>query len=312
MKTIDLGLIKGEKGDRGEQGAAGAQGLQGVQGVRGVQGVQGEIGKSISLKMGSCTFVETKEEAGAELYNDGDGVYILNLRLPKPIDGGGDMKMMYYDKNDRREDIYEYIDKNAMTLEGGEFRGSVYLKGEPEAEREAATKGYCDEGDSAVKKETNEILESLKECDAFIKRDVDGAIIFSEDEILINPGINASESDISEEEVIIDSKLFTIDFGQERTWVYMQVEFEEREVKATTTGSGYAGSLKLSLLNEQGTEMTVVKSGGTNDVPERYYNIKTPGKYKIRLILTGKGTVPVTSYSIKLNKVTCVCEERCF
>lgn len=140
--------------------------------------ISGENGESVTIKMGEAIFVDVPEEAGAEFLREGNE-YTLNLKIPKPI-GGGDMKMAVYDKEGIGCDLFEYINKNTLTKDGGEFTGPVILNEAPTREMQAAPKKFVNDEDDKIYKTIKNLVEKINDSQFMIYRDGNGAPQYEE------------------------------------------------------------------------------------------------------------------------------------
>lgn len=78
---------RGEQGPKGEPGQNGQDGAQGPAGAPGRDGQNGKDGATPSLKFGTITSVGPDQPAKAELIDNGDDSYTLNLTIPRGAKG---------------------------------------------------------------------------------------------------------------------------------------------------------------------------------------------------------------------------------
>ncbi len=279
MKTIDLGKIAGAKGDKGD---------------------------GIKLKMGECILVDTKEEAGAELLQN-ENEYTINLKIPKPIDGGGDMKLSVYDKEGKCTDIFAYIKENAMTLEGGEFKGSIYLKeGDPTNDREAASKSYVDKKRLESKSDLALLIDAINKSDLVVERDTSGQFVMYE-AVTIPINVDIQNKEIEPvEELILDLAEFEIDEGMHQ---YLRIEAIDLNMAFETENppNQYWGEYirkNLYIENENGE--------GVGNIVKK---IQTPGKFiaKVKMRYANEnGTMVrrIAEYTLKCKEFKIYLEKR--
>lgn len=78
---------RGEQGPQGEPGQNGQDGAQGPAGAPGRDGQNGKDGATPTLKIGTITSVDPDQPAKAELIDNKDNSYTLNLTLPRGAKG---------------------------------------------------------------------------------------------------------------------------------------------------------------------------------------------------------------------------------
>ena len=78
---------RGEQGPQGEPGQNGQDGAQGPAGAPGRDGQNGKDGTTPSLKFGTITSVGPDQPAKAELIDNGNNSYTLNLTIPRGVKG---------------------------------------------------------------------------------------------------------------------------------------------------------------------------------------------------------------------------------
>lgn len=78
---------RGEQGPKGEPGQNGQDGAQGPAGAPGRDGQNGKDGATPSLKFGTITSVGPDQPAKAELIDNGNDSYTLNLTIPRGAKG---------------------------------------------------------------------------------------------------------------------------------------------------------------------------------------------------------------------------------
>lgn len=89
-ETDFLNSLIGARGERGQQGEPGQNGQDGAQGPAGAPGRDGQNGKdgaTPTLKIGTITSVDPDQPAEAELIDNKDNSYTLNLTLPRGAKG---------------------------------------------------------------------------------------------------------------------------------------------------------------------------------------------------------------------------------
>ena len=89
-ETDFLNSLIGQRGERGPQGEPGRNGQDGAQGPAGAPGRDGQNGKdgaTPTLKIGTITSVDPDQPAKAELIDNKDNSYTLNLTLPRGAKG---------------------------------------------------------------------------------------------------------------------------------------------------------------------------------------------------------------------------------
>lgn len=86
-ETDFLNSLIGERGEQGPKGEPGQNGQDGEQGPQGQPGLNGKDGATPSLKFGTITSVAPDQPAKAELIDNKDNSYTLNLTLPRGAKG---------------------------------------------------------------------------------------------------------------------------------------------------------------------------------------------------------------------------------
>lgn len=86
-ETDFLNSLIGPRGEQGPQGDPGKNGQDGAQGPQGQPGQNGKDGATPSLKFGTITSVAPDQPAKAELIDNKDNSYTLNLTLPRGAKG---------------------------------------------------------------------------------------------------------------------------------------------------------------------------------------------------------------------------------
>jgi len=86
-ETDFLNSLIGARGEQGPQGEPGKNGQDGAQGPQGQPGQNGKDGATPSLKFGTITSVGPDQPAKAELIDNKDNSYTLNLTLPRGAKG---------------------------------------------------------------------------------------------------------------------------------------------------------------------------------------------------------------------------------
>lgn len=86
-ETDFLNSLIGQRGEQGPQGEPGKNGQDGAQGPQGQPGQNGKDGATPSLKFGTITSVGPDQPAKAELIDNKDNSYTLNLTLPRGAKG---------------------------------------------------------------------------------------------------------------------------------------------------------------------------------------------------------------------------------
>ena len=86
-ETDFLNSLIGQRGEQGPQGEPGRNGQDGSQGPQGQPGQNGKDGATPSLKFGTITSVAPDQAAKAELIDNKDNSYTLNLTLPRGAKG---------------------------------------------------------------------------------------------------------------------------------------------------------------------------------------------------------------------------------
>lgn len=86
-ETDFLNSLIGARGERGPQGEPGQNGQDGAQGPQGQPGLNGKDGATPSLKFGTITSVGPDQPAKAELIDNGNDSYTLNLTIPRGAKG---------------------------------------------------------------------------------------------------------------------------------------------------------------------------------------------------------------------------------
>lgn len=86
-ETDFLNSLIGVRGEQGPQGEPGKNGQDGAQGPQGQPGQNGKDGATPSLKFGTITSVGPDQPAKAELIDNKDNSYTLNLTLPRGAKG---------------------------------------------------------------------------------------------------------------------------------------------------------------------------------------------------------------------------------
>ena len=103
-QVLNLVLEKGEQGERGEQGKQGIQGEQGKQGIQGPQGNPGTDAPTI-------TGITIRQSDYHLIVTLSDGTsYDAGYCRGQAGAGTGDMLAAVYDPNNKRQDIFEYVD----------------------------------------------------------------------------------------------------------------------------------------------------------------------------------------------------------
>ena len=86
-ETDFLNSLIGARGEQGPQGEPGKNGQDGAQGPQGQPGLNGKDGATPTLKIGTITSVDPDQPAKAELIDNKDNSYTLNLTLPRGAKG---------------------------------------------------------------------------------------------------------------------------------------------------------------------------------------------------------------------------------
>lgn len=86
-ETDFLNSLIGQRGEQGPQGEPGQNGQDGAQGPQGQPGQNGKDGATPTLKIGTITSVDPDQPAKAELIDNKDNSYTLNLTLPRGAKG---------------------------------------------------------------------------------------------------------------------------------------------------------------------------------------------------------------------------------
>lgn len=86
-ETDFLNSLIGARGEQGPKGEPGQNGQDGAQGPQGQPGQNGKDGATPSLKFGTITSVAPDQPAKAELIDNKDNSYTLNLTLPRGAKG---------------------------------------------------------------------------------------------------------------------------------------------------------------------------------------------------------------------------------
>ena len=86
-ETDFLNSLIGPRGEQGPQGEPGQNGQDGAQGPQGRPGLNGKDGATPTLKIGTITSVDPDQPAKAELIDNKDNSYTLNLTLPRGAKG---------------------------------------------------------------------------------------------------------------------------------------------------------------------------------------------------------------------------------
>lgn len=86
-ETDFLNSLIGVRGEQGPQGEPGKNGQDGAQGPQGQPGQNGKDGATPSLKFGTITSVGPDQPAKAELIDNGNDSYTLNLTIPRGAKG---------------------------------------------------------------------------------------------------------------------------------------------------------------------------------------------------------------------------------
>ena len=86
-ETDFLNSLIGARGEQGPQGEPGKNGQDGAQGPQGQPGQNGKDGATPSLKFGTITSVGPDQPAKAELIDNGNDSYTLNLTIPRGAKG---------------------------------------------------------------------------------------------------------------------------------------------------------------------------------------------------------------------------------
>ena len=86
-ETDFLNSLIGARGEQGPQGEPGKNGQDGSQGPQGQPGQNGKDGATPSLKFGTITSVGPDQPAKAELIDNGNDSYTLNLTIPRGAKG---------------------------------------------------------------------------------------------------------------------------------------------------------------------------------------------------------------------------------
>lgn len=86
-ETDFLNSLIGERGEQGPKGEPGKNGQDGEQGPQGQPGQNGKDGATPTLKIGTIASVDPDEPAKAELIDNKDNSYTLNLTLPRGAKG---------------------------------------------------------------------------------------------------------------------------------------------------------------------------------------------------------------------------------
>lgn len=86
-ETDFLNSLIGARGEQGPQGEPGRNGQDGAQGPQGQPGQNGKDGATPSLKFGTITSVGPDQPAKAELIDNGNDSYTLNLTIPRGAKG---------------------------------------------------------------------------------------------------------------------------------------------------------------------------------------------------------------------------------
>lgn len=103
-QVLNLVLEKGDKGETGDKGADGKQGPQGKQGVQGPQGISGTDAPTI-------TGITIRQSDYHMIVSLSDGTsYDAGYCRGASGAGTGDMLASVYDPNNKRKDIFAYVD----------------------------------------------------------------------------------------------------------------------------------------------------------------------------------------------------------
>ena len=86
-ETDFLNSLIGQRGEQGPQGEPGKNGQDGAQGPQGQPGLNGKDGATPTLKIGTIASVDPDQPAKAELIDNKDNSYTLNLTLPRGVKG---------------------------------------------------------------------------------------------------------------------------------------------------------------------------------------------------------------------------------
>lgn len=86
-ETDFLNSLIGARGEQGPQGEPGKNGQDGERGPQGQPGQNGKDGATPTLKIGTITSVDPDQSAKAELIDNKDNSYTLNLTLPRGAKG---------------------------------------------------------------------------------------------------------------------------------------------------------------------------------------------------------------------------------
>lgn len=86
-ETDFLNSLIGARGERGPQGEPGKNGQDGAQGPQGQPGLNGKDGATPTLKIGTIASVDPDQPVKAELIDNKDNSYTLNLTLPRGAKG---------------------------------------------------------------------------------------------------------------------------------------------------------------------------------------------------------------------------------
>lgn len=86
-ETDFLNSLIGPRGEQGPQGEPGRNGQDGAQGPQGQPGLNGKDGATPTLKIGTIASVDPDQPAKAELIDNKDNSYTLNLTLPRGTKG---------------------------------------------------------------------------------------------------------------------------------------------------------------------------------------------------------------------------------
>lgn len=86
-ETDFLNSLIGARGEQGQQGEPGKNGQDGAQGPQGRPGINGKDGATPTLKIGTIASVDPDQPAKAELIDNKDNSYTLNLTLPRGAKG---------------------------------------------------------------------------------------------------------------------------------------------------------------------------------------------------------------------------------
>lgn len=86
-ETDFLNSLIGARGEQGPQGEPGKNGQDGAQGPQGQPGLNGKDGATPTLKIGTIASVDPDQPAKAELIDNKDNSYTLNLTLPRGAKG---------------------------------------------------------------------------------------------------------------------------------------------------------------------------------------------------------------------------------